>query len=84
MVVLFQLVIQHLVGNKMRRPSSERLILQISILEFKFHAYIIRTAACCFSRIVFTIKDILYSELQCRFFGYFIIYGRISQEVRIF
>ena len=56
MVVLFQLVIQHLVGNKMRRPSSERLILQISILEFESHAYIIRTAACCFFSVIFTIE----------------------------
>ena len=40
MVVLFQLVIQHLVDNKMRRPSSERLMLLILyyiVLEFEFH-----------------------------------------------
>ncbi len=58
--------------------------LDYVVLEFKFHTHIVRTATCCFSRIVFTIEDILYAELQCHFFGYFIIYGRIGQEVRIF
>ena len=73
--------------RKMRRPYLERLmlfrlycldhvVLELE-LEFEFHSYIVRTAACCFSRIVFTIEDILHADLQSSFFGYFVIYRSI-------